>query len=83
MESFHHTQLIPIFINGLNDPVSAVRKEAIIVLGMQSELTTECDMVTHLKPLLYDIKLEICQETVLALGRKDFEALFSHIHRIQ
>ncbi|MDJ0581777.1 HEAT repeat domain-containing protein [Crocosphaera sp.] len=67
--SFHQKRLIPIFINRLNDPVSGVRKEAIIVLGMQSQLTTEFDIVTHLKPLLYDINLEICQETALALGK--------------
>ncbi len=67
--SFHQKQLIPIFINGLNDPVSSVRKQAIIALGMQSELTTEFDIVPHLKPLLYDINLEICQETALALGK--------------
>ncbi|MDJ0597451.1 MAG: HEAT repeat domain-containing protein [Crocosphaera sp.] len=67
--NFHQKQLIPIFIQALSDPVSTVRKEAIIALGMQSELTTEFNIIQHLKPLLYDIHLEICQQTALTLGR--------------
>lgn len=67
--SFHHKPLIFILINALSDPVYSVRKEAIIALGMQSKLATEFNLVTHLKPLLYDINLEICQQTALALGR--------------
>ncbi|ACB52267.1 hypothetical protein cce_2919 [Crocosphaera subtropica ATCC 51142] len=74
--SFHRKQLIPIFIEALNDPVSMVRKEAIIILGMQSELTTEFNIIQHLEPLLYDINLEICQQTALTLGRmKSDEAI--------
>ncbi|MDJ0844408.1 HEAT repeat domain-containing protein [Crocosphaera sp.] len=74
--SFHQKQLIPIFIQALNDPVSTVRKEAIIALGMQSELTTEFNIIQCLKPLLYDINLEICQQTALTLGRiKSDEAI--------
>ena len=67
--SFHHKPLIFILINALSDPVYSVRKEAIIALGMQSKLATEFNLVTHLKPLLYDINLEICQQTALALGK--------------
>ncbi|MDJ0728957.1 MAG: HEAT repeat domain-containing protein [Crocosphaera sp.] len=67
--SFHQKQLISIFIKGLNDPVSEVRKEAIIALGMQSQLTEEFNIIQQLKPLLYDINLEICQQTALTLGR--------------
>lgn len=66
--SFHQKQLVPIFIQALNDPVSAVRKEAIIALKMQPELTADIDIVQHLKPLLYDINLEICQQTALTIG---------------
>ncbi len=74
--SFHQKQTLPIFIQALNDPVSAVRKEAIIALGMQSELTEKIDIIQYLKPLLYDIDLEICQRTALTLGRiKSDEAM--------
>ncbi|MGK7958501.1 MAG: HEAT repeat domain-containing protein [Crocosphaera sp.] len=66
--SFHQKQLIPIFIQALNDPVSAVRKEAIIALRMQPELTADIDIIQHLKPLLHDINLEICQQTALTIG---------------
>ncbi|MDJ0660298.1 MAG: HEAT repeat domain-containing protein [Crocosphaera sp.] len=74
--TFHQKQLIPIFIQALDDPVSTVRKEAVIALGMQSELTRELNLIQQLKPLLYDINLEICQQTALTLGRiKSDEAI--------
>ncbi len=74
--SFHQKPLIPIFTQALNDPVSTVRKEAIIALGIQSELTAELNIIQNLKPLLYDINLEICQQTALTLGRiKSDEAI--------
>ncbi len=74
--SFHQKQLIPIFIKALYDPVSTVRKESIIALGMQSKLTTEFNLIQYLKPLLYDINLENCQQTALTFGRiKSDEAI--------
>ncbi|MEL4895284.1 HEAT repeat domain-containing protein [Crocosphaera sp. Alani8] len=67
--SFHHQQLIFILINALDDPASSVRKEAVIALGIRTKLATEYNLVDHLKPLLYDLNLEICKQTVLTLGR--------------
>ncbi|EAZ90173.1 HEAT repeat domain-containing protein [Crocosphaera chwakensis] len=74
--SFHQKKLIPIFIKALTDPVSTVRKEAVIALGMQSELIKKSNIIQHLKPLLYDINIDICQQTSLSLGRiKSDEAI--------
>jgi HEAT repeat protein len=53
----------------LNDHVAAVRKEAVIGLGLRSDLREELDLLNRLKPLLYDFNLEICQQAAIALGR--------------
>lgn len=83
--SFHQKQLVPIFIKALNDPISTVRKEATLALRMQPELTIEFNIIQYLKPLLYDINLEICQETALTLGRiksdEAIEELFSVLQK--
>ncbi|MEA5534622.1 HEAT repeat domain-containing protein [Crocosphaera sp. XPORK-15E] len=73
--SFHDSQLIPVLIKALKDPIISVRKEAIIALGMQPEFKEEFELVKYLKPLLYDLNLEVCQQAAAALGRmKDDEA---------
>lgn len=79
--SFHHKNLIPVFIKALQDTSFSVRKEAVIALKMRSEFKQEFDLVNHLQPLLFDINSEVCQQAVLAMGcMKDdsaIEALFN------
>ncbi|MDJ0509408.1 MAG: HEAT repeat domain-containing protein, partial [Crocosphaera sp.] len=67
--NFHKKELVAVFLKALKDPVSKVRKEAIIALARQSELAQEFNFVNQLSPLLYDINLEVAQETALALGK--------------
>ncbi|MEM7713010.1 MAG: HEAT repeat domain-containing protein [Cyanobacteria bacterium P01_A01_bin.68] len=78
--SFHEERLIPIFIQGLQDIAAAVRKEAVIALGMRGKLKAKFNLVPQLQPLLYDLNLEVCQQSAIALGRmkddKAVEALF-------
>ncbi|MDJ0617671.1 MAG: HEAT repeat domain-containing protein [Calothrix sp. MO_192.B10] len=78
--SFHEEILIPIFIQALQDTSTAVRKEAVIALGMRGKSQGKFDLVKQLQPLLYDLNLEVCQQSAIALGRmKDeegVEALF-------
>lgn len=67
--SFHHPQIYPLLIAALKDPAAQVRKEVVVALGYLTESDASQDTVIHLKPLLYDLKPEICQQTVIALGR--------------
>ncbi|WP_124973289.1 HEAT repeat domain-containing protein [Aphanothece sacrum] len=80
LSSFHNVCLIPIFLKALHDPITTVRKEAVIALGMQKEFQEQFNLVSQLKPLLYDLHLDVCQQAALALGRlggnKAAEALF-------
>ncbi|MEA5508773.1 HEAT repeat domain-containing protein [Crocosphaera sp. UHCC 0190] len=73
--SFHDSQLIPIFIKALKDPIFSIRKEGIIALEMQPEFKEKFEFIKQIKPLLYDLNLEVCQQAAFALGRmKDQEA---------
>ncbi|WP_414624240.1 HEAT repeat domain-containing protein [Calothrix sp. CCY 0018] len=72
--SFHHKHLIPVFITALQDTIFSVRKEAIIALKMRAYLEEEFDLVASIKPLLYDINSEVCQQAVLAMGCMKDEA---------
>ena len=72
--SFHHKRLISVFIKALQDTSFSVRFEAIIALKMRAYLEEEFDLVNHIKPLLYDINSEVCQQAVLAMGCMKDEA---------
>lgn len=78
--SFHERELIPLFIEALTDTSASVRKEAVIALGMRAKFKADFDIVNYLKPLLHDLNPQVCQQTVLALGRMEddraTEALF-------
>lgn len=67
--SFHDERIPPILIAALTDTASAVRKQAVIALGLRGDLCDELDLVNHLQPLLYDLDLEICRQSAIALGR--------------
>ncbi len=67
--SFHDEHLITFLVKALKDPASMVRKQAVIALGMQDQFKDKFDLVSQIKPLLYDMDEEVCQQAVLALGR--------------
>ncbi|OKH18373.1 PBS lyase [Hydrococcus rivularis NIES-593] len=67
--SFHDEGILPVLIEALKDPASSVRKEAAIALGMRAQMGSQFDLVELLKPLLYDLNLEVCQQAAMALGR--------------
>jgi HEAT repeat protein len=59
----------PVLLNALNDPAAVVRKEAVIGLGLRTDLGEELDLLARLKPLLYDFNWDVCQQAAIALGR--------------
>jgi HEAT repeat protein len=67
--SFHDERIPPILIEALTDTASMVRKQAVIALGMRGDLCEELNLVNYLQPLLYDLDLEICRQSAIALGR--------------
>ncbi|XWK87255.1 MAG: HEAT repeat domain-containing protein [Phormidium sp.] len=79
--SFHDPLVLPVLLAALKDVAASVRKEAIIALGVRSDLKDQLNLVKVLKPLLWDFNLEVCQQSAIALGRlgtdEAAEALFS------
>lgn len=67
--SFHDAKILPILLKGLQDPASLVRKEAVIALGLRVDQQSPLDLVNQIKPLLYDLNPQVCQQAAIALGR--------------
>ncbi|MEG3839243.1 HEAT repeat domain-containing protein [Microcoleus sp. herbarium14] len=74
LSSFHDSRIPPVLVAALKDPATAVRKEAVRALGVRPYLDAELDLVNLLKPLLWDIRLEVCQSAAIALGRLKTDA---------
>lgn len=69
LSSFHDSRIPPILLDALNDRAAIVRKEAVIGLGLRSEVWDKLNVLDRIKPLLYDFNLDVCQQTAIALGR--------------
>ncbi|MGK7878378.1 MAG: HEAT repeat domain-containing protein [Xenococcaceae cyanobacterium] len=67
--SFHDSRIPPVLVRALKDPAAVVRKEAAIALGLRADRRSQLDLVNQLKPLLYDLNQEVCQQAAIALGR--------------
>jgi HEAT repeat protein len=69
LSSFHDSRIDPVLLDALNDLAAPVRKEAAIALGLRSDLQEKVDLVNSLKPLLFDLNLEVCSCAAISLGR--------------
>lgn len=69
LSDFQHPDIAAALLNALSDPVAQVRHAAVIALGLQANLHSEPALVQQLRPLLWDLNLEVCQQTAIALGR--------------
>jgi HEAT repeat protein len=80
LASFHDRRIPPVLIDALKDIAPSVRREAVIGLSLRTDLLEELDLVSQLKPLLWDFKLDVCLVAAIALGRmgtdKAAEVLF-------
>lgn len=65
--SFHDERVLPVLRAALQDTAATVRKEAAIALGRQP--LEPSALIRDLKPLLFDLNLEVAGQAVLALGR--------------
>lgn len=81
LSSFHDPRIPIVLMGALADTSAAVRKEAVIALGLRSEFNSELDLVSNIEPLLFDLNLEVNCQAAIALGRigteSAIEALFN------
>jgi HEAT repeat protein len=67
--SFHDPRIPPLLLAKLTDVLASVRQAAVIALCLRADLAAELDLVTHLRPLLFDLNLAVCEATALGLAR--------------
>ncbi len=74
LASFHDPRVPPVLLNALDDVSASVRREAVFGLSYRCDLCFELDLVTKLKPRLYDFNLDVCCAAVIALSRMNCDA---------
>ncbi len=67
--SFHDPRIPPLLITKLTDTAANVRKAAATALSLRSDLAIALDLSRHLRPLLFDLNLAVCEATILGLAR--------------
>lgn len=67
--SFHDPRIPPLLLAKLTDVAASVRQAAVVALCLRPDLAAELDLVTHLRPLLFDLNLAVCEATALGLAR--------------
>jgi HEAT repeat protein len=67
--SFHDQRILPLLLTKLTDTAAIVRKAAVIALSLRSDRSAELNLSQHLRPLLFDLNLAVCQATALGFAR--------------
>jgi HEAT repeat protein len=67
--SFHDPTILPILLTKLTDLVADVRKATVTALSLRGDSAVELDLISHLRPLLYDLDLNVCSATAMGLAR--------------
>jgi HEAT repeat protein len=67
--SFHDPRIPPLLLLKLTDVAASVRQAAVVALSLRGDLAVELDLLQHLKPLLFDLNLDVCKSTALGLAR--------------
>jgi HEAT repeat protein len=86
LSSFHDDRVFSVLVNSLKDVSAQVRKQGVMALGLRKYLLTNVDLVSIIKPLLYDFNIDVCRQTALSLGRlgtdSAAEALFTALNSV-
>jgi HEAT repeat protein len=67
--SFHDPRIPPLLLAKLSDLTTSVRQAAIVSLCLRGDLAIELNLLQHLRPLLFDLDLAVCQAAALGLAR--------------
>jgi HEAT repeat protein len=74
LANFSDPRIISVLRSALGDLAASVRREAVIALGFRADNLDKSELLNHLKPLLYDFNLEICQQAAIAISKINSEA---------
>ncbi|HEY9646541.1 MAG TPA: HEAT repeat domain-containing protein, partial [Chroococcidiopsis sp.] len=67
---FDHPAVVEAMLRALGDPAAAVRRTAVIGLGLQATRLSNVDAFSPLQPLLYDPNVDVSRQVAIALGRQ-------------
>ncbi|QYO67985.1 HEAT repeat domain-containing protein [Leptolyngbya sp. 7M] len=82
LSHFRSSAITAMLVAALRDPNVPVRRAAVVALGIQAEAESPVELVEHLTPLLWDLNLEVCRQTAIALGRIGTEAAIHVLDRV-
>jgi HEAT repeat protein len=69
LTGFDDSRIAAMLPCALTDPSAKVRRAAVTGLGLHPGLIPEHDLVPLMQPLLYDLNLDVCRQSAIALGR--------------
>lgn len=70
LSSFHSPDITKALVTALKDQAAPVRIAAVSGLGFcDIQECEQAEIVSHLRPLLFDLNLEVCRQTAISLGR--------------
>lgn len=68
--SFHTPEITTVLVQALQDLAVPVRRAAVTSLGFRHlEECHSLEVIKHLRPLLFDLNLDVCRQSAIALGR--------------
>lgn len=69
LSHFYHATVTETFLAALTDPAAVVRQAAVTAIGLQASTQPAVDWVEILKPLLWDLNLNVCAHAAMACAR--------------
>jgi HEAT repeat protein len=69
LSSFHDERIVSVLLRAIDDQNDAVRLQAVLALGFRPDLQQQFDLVSKLKPKLYDSNSEVAYAAILSLSR--------------
>ncbi|MDB9494688.1 HEAT repeat domain-containing protein [Spirulina major CS-329] len=82
LSGFQDVRIGPLLQQAVRDPVAAVRREALMGLGLRVTQIGEQAVLATVCPCLDDWHLEVCQQAALTLGRLGSPAAVQAIARV-
>jgi HEAT repeat protein len=80
LSSFHDERVVSVLLRAMDDQNDAVRLQAILALGFRPDLREQLDLVSKLKPKLYDSNSEVAHVAVLSLSRMGCDTASQHLY---
>jgi HEAT repeat protein len=82
LSSFHDSRVVSVLMRAIDDQNDAVRLQAVLALGFRPDLREQLDLVSKLKPKLYDANSEVAHVAVLSLSRMGCDTASQYLYEL-